>query len=162
MKIIVVKPHYDEPDLSLFNSVYKIFLAGTIDAGNSEDWQSKFIEQLKELESEDNDTVIVVYNPRRDSGEGFNNDNKKEMEYQINWELHHLDIVDRIYMNLLPNSKSPISLLELGLYADSNKLQVICPKEFYRYDNVRIVCKKYAIPYKHSYNEEWQYNWDIL
>lgn len=45
-----------------------------------------------------------------------------------------------------PNTKSPISLLELGLYATSNKLHVICPDGFYRKGNIEIVCDKYNIP----------------
>ena len=49
-------------------------------------------------------------------------------------------------MNLLPDSKSPISLLELGLFAKSGKLLVCCPKEFYRSGNIQIVCDKYNIP----------------
>ena len=48
-------------------------------------------------------------------------------------------------MNLLPDSKSPISLMELGLFARSRKIFVICPQEFYRYDNVRIVAERYNI-----------------
>ena len=40
--------------------------------------------------------------------------------------------------------------MEIGLYANSGKLVVVCPKEFYRYDNVRIVCEKYNIPLYNS------------
>lgn len=61
-----------------------------------------------------------------------------------NWVivLHpHENIEDKI----LPESKSPITLLELGLHARSGKLLVICPEKFYRYDNVRITCQKYNI-----------------
>ena len=48
--------------------------------------------------------------------------------------------------NFLPGSQSPITLLELGLFAGSRKLRVICPASFYRYDNVRITCQRYAVP----------------
>ena len=48
--------------------------------------------------------------------------------------------------NFLPGSQSPITLLELGLFAGSRKLRVICPVSFYRYDNVRITCQRYAVP----------------
>jgi hypothetical protein len=44
-----------------------------------------------------------------------------------------------------PKTKSPISLLELGLHANSSKLIVCCPEGFYRKGNVDIVCKKYGI-----------------
>ena len=52
-----------------------------------------------------------------------------------------------------PNTKSPISLLELGLYATSKKLHVICPKGFWRKGNVDIICKKYDIPIYETINE---------
>ena len=69
-----------------------------------------------------------------------------EMDYQVNWELDHLQRADFILMNFLPGSQSPITLLELGLFAGSRKLRVICPASFYRYDNVRITCQRYAVP----------------
>lgn len=52
-----------------------------------------------------------------------------------------------------PNTKSPISLLELGLYATSKKLHVICPEGFWRKGNVDIICKKYDIPLYETINE---------
>lgn len=45
-----------------------------------------------------------------------------------------------------PFTKSPISLLELGLFANSGKLHVICQSPFWRKGNVDIVCAKYNIP----------------
>jgi hypothetical protein len=49
-------------------------------------------------------------------------------------------------MYFSPETKSPISLLELGLYANSGKLVVYCPEGFWRKGNVDIVCEKYFIP----------------
>ena len=68
------------------------------------------------------------------------------MDYQVNWELSHLEESDFIIMNILGTSKSPISLLELGLFAHSKKISVVCDSTFYRYDNVSITCKRYGIP----------------
>ena len=67
------------------------------------------------------------------------------MEKQIKWEQDHLDKADVIAMILLDDSKSPISLLELGLYANTKKLIVFCTPNFYRWDNVRLTCEKYNI-----------------
>ena len=44
------------------------------------------------------------------------------------------------------DSRSPISLLEMGLYARSGKLFVACSPDYYRYDNVRITCRRYGVP----------------
>jgi len=118
-----------------------IFLAGTIDMGNSEDWQ--FL--VKNILA---DKDVDIYNPRRAS---WNSSWIQEFEnpqfyQQVNWELDALEKADFIVLNLLPDSKSPISLLELGLFAKSGKLLVCCPKQFYRSGNVQIVCDRYNIP----------------
>ncbi len=75
------------------------------------------------------------------------------MDYQVGWELGHLEKADFILMNFLPGSQSPITLLELGLFARSGKLHVVCPKEYYRYDNVRITCGRYSVPVYASLEE---------
>ena len=117
------------------NSKYSIFLAGTIDCGNSEDWQTKVAESFIDYD-------VILYSPRKENW----NDIDDDIYTQINWELDHLEFCDLIIMNLLPDSKSPISLLELGLFAKSDKLVVCCPKEFYRYHNVKSVCDRYSVP----------------
>lgn len=117
-----------------------IFLAGTIDSGDSENWQ----EQLSEILSLHEDLDLHIFNPRREYWPD-SNDNE-EVTRQILWEQEHLDKADIIIMNILGDSKSPISLLELGLYARSGKLAVFCPEEFYRFENVRQTCKAYNIP----------------
>ena len=115
-----------------------VFLAGTIDNGESLNWQDNVIIELINL-----GVSCEVFNPRR---EHWNpNPSKEEMEKQIKWEQEHLDKSDIIAMVLLDESKSPISLLELGLYARSNKLVVFCTDKFYRFDNVRLTCEKYHI-----------------
>lgn len=114
-----------------------VFLAGTIDNGDSTNWQEELIDMCQYKD-------IVFFNPRRK--DWFGELSKEELEYQIKWEQEHLDSADTIVMCLLDNSKSPISLLELGLYAQSGKLLVFCNKSFYRYDNVRLTCQKYNIP----------------
>lgn len=51
-----------------------------------------------------------------------------------------------------PSTKSPISLLELGiLTANPNKLLVCCPEGFWRKGNVDVVCRKYNI---HQINDK--------
>jgi hypothetical protein len=60
--------------------------------------------------------------------------------------LNALDKADIIILYLLPDSKSPISLLELGLYANSGKLLVCCPNLFLRKGNVDIVCERFNVP----------------
>lgn len=136
MNKFYVAPQVDDTEDNIGR---RIFLAGTIDMGNSSDWQNTLISRLSDDRYQN--LNITIYNPRRDKE--FNVDDQEE---QIRWELNHLDKADVILVNILPDSKSPITLMEIGLYANSGKLVVVCPKEFYRYDNVRIVCEKYNIP----------------
>ena len=117
-----------------------IFLAGSIENNLAINWQKTVEKHLKNKK-------IHIYNPRRDS---WNPDwpqkqSFAEFNFQVNWELDHLDKADFIFMYFDPNTKSPISLLELGLYANTNKLIVCCPRDFWRRGNVEIVCARYNI-----------------
>lgn len=137
--MIIITPEETISNLPNKPNSKSVFLAGTIDNGDSLNWQNKTIIELMNLGIND----IEIYNPRR---EHWNpNPSKEEMECQIKWEQEYLDKADFIAMVLLDDSKSPISLLELGLYAKSNKLIVFCTPDFYRWDNVRLTCEKYNI-----------------
>ena len=125
-----------------------IFLAGSIEMGVAEDWQSQIEEELK-------DYNVTIFNPRRDSWDNtweqtIHNPDFKE---QVEWELDHLDKADIILMYFDENTKSPISLLELGLYASSGKMIVYCPEGFWRKGNVDIVADRYDIKQVQSLNE---------
>ena len=56
-----------------------------------------------------------------------------------------LEKADVILIYFDPKTKSPISLLELGLFAKSRKLVVCCPEGFWRKGNVDIVCDRFGI-----------------
>lgn len=139
-----MKPRGSVPvdDMSGFT---KVFLAGTIDMGNSEDWQAETKSWFEQRQGR-----YILFNPRRDS---WNGGADGEMEYQVNWELGHLEQADIILMNILGSSKSPVTLLEMGLYASSGKLYVACEPSYYRYDNVRITCSYYGVPLYNSLDE---------
>lgn len=135
-KSIVVKPPEKLP-----TNLKGIFLAGSIEMGKSEDWQKK-VESLLKNEN------ITIFNPRRDDWDSSweqKIENEKFNE-QVSWELNAMDQSSIIIMYLSPETKSPISLLELGLHAKSGKLMVCCPEGFWRKGNVDIVCDKYNIP----------------
>lgn len=117
-----------------------MFLAGTIDNSDSFDWQAELLDWLKDYKTEKN---VIVFNPRRK--EWNKNAGKEELDEQIEWELEALSRCDYIIMNILGTSKSPITLLELGLFHRNPGLYVFCPPEFYRYENVRVSCKKFGV-----------------
>ena len=128
--------------ISGFTEKPMIFLAGSIEMGAAEEWQKEVIKELEGIPEG------IVLNPRRDNWDAsweqaIENDNFRT---QVQWELTALDKCDYILMYLSPNTTSPISLLELGLYAESGKLIVCCPDGFERKGNVEIVCGTYNIP----------------
>lgn len=118
----------------------KIFLAGSIEMGAAPDWQSRVVEKLKNMN-------VILLNPRRDNWDSswIQSINNKQFKEQVEWELRGLEGADLIILNFIRDSKSPISLLELGLFNYKNIL-VCCPDGFYRKGNVDIVCKRYDIP----------------
>jgi len=137
--IIITPDNVINKSANNISKTKSIFLAGTIDNGNSIDWQKEIINKLSKL-----DLSLEIYSPRRANWDL--NPTKEDMEKQIKWEQKHLDKADLICMVFTDNSKSPITLLEMGLYATSGKLIVFCTDNFWRYDNVRLTCEKYKIP----------------
>jgi len=126
-------------DIVKKNKKLSIFLAGSIEQGKAVDWQTKLAKSL------DNNDVYLL-NPRRkdwdDSWkESIDNAQFKE---QVEWELDAQELADLIIMYFDPSTKSPISLLELGLFVKSDKMVVVCPEGFWKKGNVDIVCKRYG------------------
>jgi hypothetical protein len=138
MKIITAP---EKIELGYFSKL--LFLGGTIDQGNSEDWQKRLIDYLGPT------THLVVANPRRaDWDPTWPQDPTPGTEFhkQVTWELEAQDAANLIVYYFAPGSVSPITLLELGVYGPAKRVLVYCPKEFWRYGNVKMVCQKYAIP----------------
>jgi len=140
----IIKP----PQIVKFDERVSIFLAGTIDNGDSVDWQSEVTKSLAGLD-------VLILNPRRDEWDStweqsITNPKFKE---QVEWELDGLDSVDIIFLYFAPNSKSPISLLELGLYASSKKIIIVCPEDFWRLGNIEVVADRYQIPLFNNLND---------
>lgn len=126
--------------------IESLFLGGTIDQGKSEEWQAKIIDALK-------DEDLTIYNPRRLNWDSTweQKEENENFRDQVNWELTCLEKSDLVIMYFAPNSKSPISLLEFGMFY--KKMIVCCPEGFWRKGNVDIVCRKYNVPKVESLKE---------
>ena len=120
-----------------------IFLAGSIEMGKAQDWQKILGDKLLEK-------GYNVFNPRRKDWDSSWVQHYKDPHFsqQVHWELNALKLSDYIIMYLDPATTSPISLLEFGLYANSNKLFMVCPDGFFRKGNVDIVCKRYNLTHR--------------
>jgi len=119
---------------------FSIFLAGSIEMGKADDWQSRVTKELVDYD-------IDILNPRRKDWDSSWEQKITNPQFykQVNWELNSLDHATIVVMYLQPGTISPISLLELGLYKHKN-IMVCCPEGFHRKGNVDIVCERYAIP----------------
>lgn len=125
-----------------------IFLAGSIEMGAAANWQDEITEKLK-------NHPVVLLNPRRDNWDPTWKQEIGNPQFceQVEWELDMLEQSDLIYMYFDPNTKSPVSLLEFGLFARTGKLVVNCPDGFWRKGNVDITCRRYGIRQVNSIDE---------
>lgn len=133
---------YPPNDAHSFTHLVNIFLAGSIDMGNSYDWQKDVEEEFK------SNNLVHLFNPRRKDWDSswVQDINHPKFYEQVNWELDMLEHCHIIYMFIGSKTQSPISLLELGLFAKTGKLIVCCGDEFWRKGNVDIVCQRFNIP----------------
>lgn len=117
-----------------------VFLAGSIEMDKAIHWQKACEVALT--------NSYNVFNPRRIEWDASwkQEISNPSFRRQVEWELDALEQSDIIIMFFAENTKSPISLLEFGLFAKANKMLVVCEKEFWRKGNVDIVCQKYGIP----------------
>ena len=118
-----------------------VFLAGSIEMGKAVDWQTEIANKLKH-------TDITIFNPRRDDWDSSWEQTISNTKFreQVEWELTALESAEKIVVYFDPKTTSPITLMELGLHANSHKMCVCCPPGFYRKGNVDIVCNYYNIP----------------
>lgn len=125
-----------------------IFLAGSIEQNTAVNWQENIISNIDYQ-------YINILNPRRkDWVSSWKEDISNPHFYnQVKWELEGLERADLIVMYFDPGTKSPISLLELGLQADSGKMVVCCPNGYWKKGNVDMICEKYNIPQVNSIHE---------
>lgn len=118
-----------------------VFLAGSIEMGRAVDWQTTLIERLDHLD-------VTILNPRRrdwDASWGQSIGNPM-FRQQVEWELDGLDSSHVIALYFDPQTMSPISLLELGLFARRGNVIICCPEGFWRKGNVDIVAARYGLP----------------
>lgn len=134
-----------------------IFLGGSIEMDTVEKWQDKLKFDLTHQN-------VMVFNPRRDDWDS----NIVQRSYdagfseQVNWELDHLERADIIVFYFDPNTKSPITLMELGYFAAvfaktasyrRQTILVCCPDGFWRKGNVEVLCERSGIKVLNSYDE---------
>jgi hypothetical protein len=119
-----------------------VFLAGSIEMGEAENWQERAARELSDIPN------LTILNPRRDDWDSAWRQSITDRRFreQVEWEISAQEMANVIFMYFAPATKAPITLLELGLFARSGKLIVCCPDGFWRKGNVEVVCQRFGIP----------------
>ncbi len=125
-----------------------VFLAGSIEMGLAGDWQAEVIAALSDLD-------LVILNPRRDDWDSSWRQSIHDPRFreQVEWEIAAQERADLIALYFAPETRAPITLLELGLFAASGKQVVCCPEGYWRKGNIEVVCARYRIPLVESLPE---------
>ena len=118
-----------------------VFLAGSIEMGLAGDWQAEVIAALADMD-------LTILNPRRDDWDSSWRQSIDDPRFreQVEWEIVAQERADLIAMFFAPETRAPITLLELGLFAASGKQIVCCPEGYWRKGNIEVVCARYRIP----------------
>lgn len=125
-----------------------VFLGGSIEMGAAINWQKTIIESFSDVDD------VVFLNPRRDNWDPSweQSIHHEEFNKQVTWELIAQEDANFIVFYFDPNTKSPITLLELGLFCNTSgydlgspRMIVCCPEGYWRKGNVDIVCNRYNI-----------------
>jgi hypothetical protein len=127
---------------------FTVFTAGSIEMGAAVQWQKQMVTLLSPL-------PITVCNPRRGHWDPNITPEAKDANFkaQVDWELGALEQADVICFFFDLNTKSPVTMLELGLWAASDKVVVCCDKRFWKQGNVDIVCERYGVPLVRTFAE---------
>ncbi len=134
----VLKP---PASLQIPEGAASVFLAGSIEMGQAEDWQTIVAGGLSDLE-------VVILNPRRDAWDAtwVQSIHNPQFRAQVEWELEAQERASLIALYFAPATKAPVTLLELGLCARSGKAVVCCPEGYWRRGNIEVVCRRYQVP----------------
>jgi len=132
--------HCNPPEPPTYRK-FSVFTAGSIEMGKAVQWQGHMATLLSPL-------PITVTNPRRGHWDPSVTPEAKDaaFRHQVEWELGALEQADVICFFFDVNTMSPVTLLELGLWAASDKVIVCCDPRYWRAGNVHLVCDRYAIP----------------
>ena len=121
-----------------------IFLCGSIEMGVAENWQEK----VENSFTGDTFKDLIIFNPRRDDWDSswVQSIDNPQFKEQVEWELQALEVSDGVIVYFDKDTKSPITLLEIGLLAKMMKpVWVVCPDGFWRKGNVEVVSRKYGL-----------------
>lgn len=158
----IIKPASPLPFFDFFDTVpsgfvpRSVFLGGSIEMGSAENWQDAITDVLLSV-----GTLSYIFNPRRDNWDSSweQSIHNSEFKDQVEWEFHALNISEYIIFYFDPNTKSPITLMELGYHLAkcAHKCLVYCPSGYWRKGNVDVMCKLHHVPVYENRDEFFEF-----
>lgn len=124
---------------------YTIFLAGSIDMGKARPWHEEVFEALAPFD-------ITLLSPKREEWDA-SWDQCKDCEpfrEQVLWEHKGMEDADCIIFCFTKESKAPVTMYELGRFANVKDALVCVEEGFYRQGNLDIYMEKDKIPTYHQ------------
>jgi hypothetical protein len=123
----------------------RVFLAGSIEQDQAMRWQVPVTQALLAQRPD-----LVIVNPRRTHWDPTWSQKPGDEPFtgQVNWELDYLTLADHALFVFDPQTRSPISLLELGIMLGRapDRVIVACPEGFWRHGNVVITAQRWGVP----------------
>ncbi|KAK4039635.1 hypothetical protein C8A01DRAFT_36418 [Parachaetomium inaequale] len=137
------------PSRPLITGVKSVFLAGTTTPTPGPDWRETLTDALSHL-------PITVFNPlRADWDSSWREDvTFAPFRDQVDWELDMQEGADVVVVYFGPGTDAPISLLELGLCAKSDKAIVVCHRDYRKRGNVQVVCRRLGVEFLDA-GDDW-------
>lgn len=125
--------------LSLEPGKSSVFLAGSIEMGAAVEWQAQVADALRDLD-------VIVLNPRREAWDATwpQSIHFAPFREQVECDLEAQERADLLVFYFAPDTRAPITLLELGLAARRRAI-VCCPDGYWRKGNLDVVCRRYGI-----------------
>src|SRR6476660_2487256 len=101
MRARVIKP---PAPVAFEERMASLFLAGSIEMGQAEDWQARAARGLEDLD-------VVIFNPRRDDWDASWEQSIANPNFrsQVEWELEAQERATVILMYFAPSTRSPIT-----------------------------------------------------
>lgn len=126
-----------------------VFMGGSIEMNKARNWQQELCREFERVD-------VTFLNPRRDDWDNkiVQSIDDPRFYEQVSWELKALGDADIIAFYFDPDTKSPVTLLELGaMVAQKKNCIVCCPEGYWRKGNVDIYCEMHGVRVLSEFSE---------
>lgn len=125
-----------------------IFLGGSIDQGEAENWQDKVARALDDLD-------VTILNPRRDDWDSSweQSIDNPEFVQQVEWEIKAQEDADVLLYYFTKDSKSPVTMFEAGAWGTKGDCVLCVEAGFYREANLQIYARHWKVPIYDNFDD---------